>query len=89
MANNSYIELIQKKALLDALKSVPDEQRDLLIAFASKDKYLVEIKQQLDAIQQQAERNKYSFGTDLLANITGNVITDSAIWILSKLVKIK
>ena len=87
MISDGYIGLIQKKAFLDAFKSLSNEQREMFFALTQKDKHFVEIKEQLNAIQRQAEKNKYSFGTDLLANVTGNVITDSAIYVLSKLFK--
>lgn len=71
----------------ELLRKLSDEDKQLLQLLSSKDQHFIDIKRQLDAIQHQAEMNKYSFATDLLANITGNVITDSAIYILSRLFK--
>ena len=71
----------------EIIKNMSDDEKRMLISLSSKDQHLMEIKRQLDAIQRQAEANKYSFRTDLLANITGNVITDSAIYIISQLFK--
>lgn len=69
------------------LQSMSDSERESYLLLKQKDERMVEIKKQLDAIQRQAERNKYSFSMDLLANVTGNVITDSAIYVLSQLFK--
>lgn len=69
------------------LQSMSDEEKSQFILLSQKDERLAEIKVQLDAIQRQAEANRYSFGTDLLANVTGNVITDTAIFVLSTLFK--
>ena len=69
------------------LQEMSDEDKRMLALLSEKDSHLIEIKQQLDAIQRQAEANKYSFTTDVLANITGNVITDGAALLLSCLFK--
>ena len=69
------------------LQSMTDEEKNAYLMLSKKDERLAEIKKQLDAIQLQAEKNKYSFSTDLLANVTGNVITDTAIWLFSTLFK--
>ena len=79
--------MYSKLLRLQALKSMTDDEKQLLVALSKKDERMEAIMEQLNAIQRQAEANKYSFRTDLLANITGNVITDSAIYIISQLFK--
>ena len=69
------------------LEKMTDEERFMYLMMTEQERSSRQIRDDLQEIQRGVERNKYSFKTDLFANISGNVITDTAIYLLSLLSK--
>ena len=80
---DAYKEYMRKKIL----EKMSDEERFMYFMMTEQEKEARNIHMELQNIESLVKKNKYSFSTDLLANITGNVITDSAIYLLSRLFK--
>lgn len=75
------MDYLHRYMLMQFSKSLTDEERDFLVGQA-EEKHHNEVMRGLDEI-----KRKQSFGIDLGANIAGNAIYDSVLWIARKLLK--
>ena len=82
----NYKVLLRRKLLNDIYERMTDEEKHLFIQSMMQSNSDA-VMQKLDTIERQVERNKYSFATDLLANVSGNFVADGLIWIGSRLFK--
>lgn len=87
MDNDTYAILARQKVLNDLFEKMSDDEKKLFILYSLQKRSTEDIMQRLDDIQSQVERNKYSFTTDLLANVSGNFVADSLIWLGAQLFK--
>ena len=91
---NAYRELMRRKLLEEIYEKLSPEDKRTFVQLTLQDRNWNEI---LQALKQQNAKiddvsrkiGKHPFVSDLLANIVGNGITDTAIWIGSKLFKLK
>ena len=65
--DNAYVLLARYKLLTEMLGKMTDDEKRLFFAICGKNEEMEEINRKLSVLQEQAERNKYSFTTDLLA----------------------
>ena len=86
----SYNDFIKAKMLSDMMSKMDDGDKQMFAML------LQDIQARhgesmalMKSIESKVDRNKYSFSTDLLANVTGNVITDATIllgkWLFGKI----
>ena len=85
--DNAYVLLARYKLLTEMLGKMTDDEKRLFFTIYGRNDEMEEINRKLSVLQEQAERNKYSFTTDLLANVSGNFISDGVIWVCSQLLK--
>ena len=64
-----------------------DEEKWLYVQMTLQDRDHQEIMQALDNLSKKADSNHHSFALDIGANIAGNAIFDSAVYLASKLIK--
>lgn len=81
---NAYQRYIKLKALADYYESLSDDDKRLLTQSLSENENLLK---KLNVIEEKVDRNKYSFLTDVGANVLGNALFDIPVWLISKLIK--
>lgn len=84
---NRYRELMRRKLLEQIYDSMSDEERRSLVQLTLQDKNQEQIMSALNDLKQKADGNHHSFVSDLLANISGNFITDGILFIGKKLIR--
>lgn len=84
---NRYRELMRRKLLEQIYDSMSDEERRSLVQLTLQDKNQEQIMSALNDLKQKADGNHQSFVSDLLANISGNFITDGILFIGKKLIR--
>lgn len=74
------------KALSKFWEGLSDSEKQILSNSCkiSKDKN-ENLYQKLDVIERKVDKNKYSFLTDVGANVLGNALFDIPVWVLKKL----
>ena len=82
-----YNEYLRRKAFLDFYSRLSDKDKCLLAQMSNPVKN--DVMGKLDEIERKVEKNKYSFLTDVGANVLGNALFDIPIWLLSKLFRLK
>ena len=82
MSDNPYQRYMKMKALADFYESLSDEEKRILFQPQYENENII---QKLDVIEKKVDKNKYSFAFDVLANVTGNTINDTAVWLLKKI----
>ena len=78
-------EYMRQKALLDIYSKMSDEEKRAYMLMNSNHQ---EVMGALQGISQQVDQGKHSFTRDLAANVAGNAIFDTTVWLASKLLKI-
>ena len=80
-----YSKLMKAKVISDFYSRLSEEDKAVFaqMFYNNPDGNVLS---KLDEIERKVDGNRYSFRTDLGANILGNVITDSAIFIIKKLI---
>ena len=83
---NAYQRYLKMKAISEFWEGLSDSDKQILANSCkiSKDEN-ENIIQKLDVIEKKVDRNKYSFGFDILANIVGNAAWDIPVWLLKRL----
>lgn len=83
---NAYQRYLKMKALSEFWEGLSDSDKQMLANSCkiSKDEN-ENIIQKLDVIEKKVDKNKYSFATDLGANIAGNAVYEGAVWIIKHL----
>ena len=80
-------EILRYFLLEDMYKSMSDEQKKDLIQLAEKSNDHREIMNALQSLGRKVDESKHSWLADFGANVAGNAAFDSAVWLLSKLIK--
>ena len=80
--NNAVARYYRMKALVDYYESLSDEEKRILFQPQYENENII---QKLDVIERKVDKNKYSFATDLGANIAGNAVYEGAVWLLKKI----
>lgn len=83
----SYRGLLRRKLLEQIYYKMSDEEKRTFVQLSMQDKSHAEIMAALNKLKQKAEANHHSFVSDFAANILGNGVWDSAVWLLSKMIK--
>ena len=78
---------IRMKKLEEIYSRMSDDDKRLYVLMTMQDKSHEEIMKAIEEVKRQADKNHHSFTSDLLANISGNAIFDSLVWIGSKLIR--
>lgn len=83
---NDYRGLMRKKLLEDIYDRMSNEEKRLFVQLSIQDKDKEEILQAIGRqdgkIEDVSRRiGKYPFASDLLANVSGNFITDGLTWL--------
>ena len=76
-----YRELMRRKLLEDIYDKMSDEEKRAFVQLTIQNKDHTEIMQALQGISRQVDEGKHSFKSDLIANISGNIITDGLIFL--------
>lgn len=84
---SGYRELMRRKLLHEIYDKLSNEDKRLFVQLTIDDKDHKEIMSALDELKSKAEANHHSFVSDFAANILGNGVWDSAVWLLSKMIK--
>ena len=83
----NYRAMMRRKLLESIYDKMSDEEKRLFVQMSIKDKDHNEIMSALQRIDKKADSNHHSFALDLAANVAGNGIWSSIIWLGSKLLK--
>ena len=83
----NYRALMRRKFLEQMYDKLSDEDKRLYVQMAMQDKDHREIMQALNSLSRKADKNHHSFALDLGANIAGNAVWDSVIWLGSRLLR--
>lgn len=62
-----------------------DEEKRMFVQMTMQDRDHQEIMQALQQLSKKADGNHHSWLSDFGANIAGNAVFDSAVWLFSKL----
>ncbi len=89
---SGYRELMRRKLLEQFYDKMSEEEKRTFVMLTMQDKSRDEIMQALSAQNAKIDDvsrkiGKYPFASDLLANISGNFLTDGLIWIGHKLLR--
>lgn len=85
---NGYRELMRRKLLEQMYDNMSDEDKRTLVRLTAQSKDHSEIMSALKQLREKADSNHHSFVSDLLANISGNFITDGLLFIGRKLIRL-
>lgn len=80
--------LVRRKVLSDVFSKMSDEEQRILALLVMQDEDDSEIMAALQGASRQVEESKHSWMADFGANVAGNAVWDSAVWLLSRLTKL-
>ena len=78
---------MRRKLLEDLYDKMSEEDKKLFVQMTMQDKQHSEIMHALQGVRKDVEDNKHSFASDLAANVAGNAIFDSFVYLGAKLIK--
>lgn len=80
-----YSELMRRHLLEKIYGGLSDADQQALAQRAIQDRRYRDMMHAIKDVGEKVERNRHSFVSDLLANISGNVITDGFLRVASRL----
>lgn len=79
--------MMRQKLLESIYDKMTDEEKRLYVQMSIQDRDHAEIMRSLEDLKQKADANHHSFALDLGANLAGNAVWDSLLWLGTKLIK--
>ena len=83
-----YQAFLRRRMLEQMYDRLDDKDKQTFMDMTMQGKSDERIMQALNGISKQVDRNRHSFSSDLLANISGNIITDGAFYLLKRLLRL-
>lgn len=81
---NDYRELMRRKLLEQMYDKMSDEEKRTFVQLTIQNKDHTEIMQALKELKTKADSNHHSWINDFGANIAGNAVWETILWLGSK-----